>query len=294
MRSILPAEVRLQDRSATDCHGLSSARPGGQACSSHGHLDAGGGGGRARGLPRAGRAGRAAPLHEVTCPPEGINLRMMETSGASRGPVGLSDHRWASRCPGRGGPRGLHRGKHYTVDKTRRLPTITFRGPTDLRAMVAASARGEGAGQAGQGMGRSSRRLPLRPPQRNLRRTPPPGTTIGREMLTYKRPARHQPATGLVAPRAEWNPEDTTITWEMVWDGSRGGHRPRRGAATPSPTKHQAPGDKPLLAHTLGQRERAVHRTGWCVHGRRPGGRGGAQERGGVTFLPASWRGIPA
>ena len=66
-----------------------------------------------------------------------------------------------------------------------------------------------------------ARRLPLRPPQRDLGRAPSPrAPTITRAMLTYKRPGtgispRHLDlVVGRVA-RVDI-PEDTTITWEMV------------------------------------------------------------------------------
>jgi sialic acid synthase SpsE len=161
------------------------------------------------------------------CPPEGINLRMMEHLMAAfpEVPVGLSDHSLGISVPQAAVALGACMiEKHYTVDKT--LPGSPDHhlsvDPPDLRAMV------QGIRTVEKALGKA--RKGLEPLERDAylyaRRSVtssvaiPKGTAITRQMLTYKRPG-----TG-ISPRlldlvvgrvARVDiPEDTTITWDMV------------------------------------------------------------------------------
>ena len=161
------------------------------------------------------------------CPPEGINLRMMEhLMRAFPGvPVGLSDHSLGISVPQAAVALGACMvEKHYTVDKT--LPGSPDHhlsvDPSDLRAMV------DGIRTVEKALGKAVKGLePLeteawRFARRSVTsaRAIARGTTITREMLTYKRPGtgispRHlELVVGRVA-RADI-PNDTTLRWEMV------------------------------------------------------------------------------
>jgi N,N'-diacetyllegionaminate synthase len=161
------------------------------------------------------------------CPPEGINLRMMEhlMRAFPSVPVGLSDHSLGISVPQAAVALGACMiEKHYTVDK--KLPGSPDHhlsvDPTDMKAMV------EGIRTVEKALGRAQKSL--EPLERDAflyaRRSVtsavaiPRGTRITRAMLTYKRPG-----TGIsprfldqVAGRVASAdiPEDTTITWEMV------------------------------------------------------------------------------
>lgn len=161
------------------------------------------------------------------CPPEGINLRMMEhlMCAFPQVPVGLSDHSLGISVPQAAVALGACMiEKHYTVDKT--LPGSPDHhlsvDPFDLRAMV------DGIRTVEKALGKAVKGLePLEAEAwRFARRSVtsaapiPRGTTITRAMLTYKRPGtgispRHLDlVVGRVA-RADI-PDDTTLTWEMV------------------------------------------------------------------------------
>jgi N,N'-diacetyllegionaminate synthase len=161
------------------------------------------------------------------CPPEGINLRMMEhLMRAFPGvPVGLSDHSLGISVPQAAVALGACMvEKHYTVDKT--LPGSPDHhlsvDPRDLRAMV------DGIRTVEKALGRAVKGLePLeteawRFARRSVTsaRAIARGTTITRDMLTYKRPGtgispRHlELVVGRVA-RADI-PGDTTLSWDMV------------------------------------------------------------------------------
>jgi N,N'-diacetyllegionaminate synthase len=178
------------------------------------------------------RAGNdeVALLHctlKYPCPPEAINLRMMEhLMRAFPGvPVGLSDHSLGISVPQAAVALGACViEKHYTVDK--KLPGSPDHhlsvDPADMRAMV------DGIRTVEKALGRAEKGL--EPMEREAflyaRRSVTSkvriarGSSITREMLTYKRPGtgispRH---LDLVVGRVARQdiPEDTTITWEMV------------------------------------------------------------------------------
>ena len=161
------------------------------------------------------------------CPPEGINLRMMEhlMRAFPEVPVGLSDHSLGISVPQAAVALGACMiEKHYTVDKS--LPGSPDHhlsvDPPELRAMV------QGIRTIEAAMGKSQKGLePLETDAwRFARRSVtsacaiPKGATITRAMLTYKRPG-----TG-ISPRffdfvvgrvARVDiPEVTTLSWEMV------------------------------------------------------------------------------
>jgi len=178
------------------------------------------------------RAGndQVAILHctlKYPCPPEAINLRMMEhlMRAFPEVPVGLSDHSLGISVPQAAVALGACVvEKHYTVDKT--LPGSPDHhlsvDPPELKAMVA------GIRTVEKALGKAQKAL--EPMERDAylyaRRSVTSmvairkGTAIAREMLTYKRPgtgisAKHLDlVVGRVA-RADI-PADTTITWEMV------------------------------------------------------------------------------
>ena len=178
------------------------------------------------------RAGndQVALLHctlKYPCPPEAVNLRMMEhLRRAFPGvPVGLSDHSLGINVPLAAAALGASViEKHYTVDKT--LPGSPDHhlsvDPPELKALI------DGIRTIERALGKDRKGLePMEEEAfRFARRSVtselsiPKGTTITREMLTYKRPgtgisARHfDLVIGRVA-RVDI-PEDTTITWEMV------------------------------------------------------------------------------
>lgn len=161
------------------------------------------------------------------CPPEGINLRMMEhlMRAFPEVPVGLSDHSLGISVPQAAVALGACMvEKHYTVDKT--LPGSPDHhlsvDPADMAALV------QGIRTVEKALGRAEKGL--EPLERDAflyaRRSVtsavaiPRGTTIARAMLTYKRPGtgispRHfDLVVGRVA-RVDI-PDDTTLTWEMV------------------------------------------------------------------------------
>jgi sialic acid synthase SpsE len=161
------------------------------------------------------------------CPPEGINLRMMEhlMRAFPEVPVGLSDHSLGISVPQAAVALGACMIEtHYTVDKT--LPGSPDHhlsvDPADLKAMM------DGIRTVEKALGRAEKGLePLEAEAfRFARRSVtsataiPQGTVVTRAMLTYKRPgtginAKHLDlVVGRVA-RVDI-PEDTTLTWEMV------------------------------------------------------------------------------
>ena len=178
------------------------------------------------------RAGNdeVALLHctlKYPCPPEAINLRMMQhLMHAFPGvPVGLSDHSLGTSVPQAAVALGACViEKHYTVDKT--LPGSPDHhlsvDPAEMRAMVDGIRTVEKAlGKAEKGLEPMERDafLYARRSVTSMVRIPR-GSAITREMLTYKRPgtgisAKHLDiVVGRVARQDI--PEDTTITWEMV------------------------------------------------------------------------------
>jgi sialic acid synthase SpsE len=178
------------------------------------------------------RAGndQVALLHctlKYPCPPEGINLRMMEhlMRAFPEVPVGLSDHSLGISVPQAAVALGACIvEKHYTVDKT--LPGSPDHhlsvDPADMQAMMAGIRTVEAA------LGKSQKGVePLEQDAFHYARRSvtsqcaiPAGTRITREMLTYKRPGtgispRHlELVVGRVA-RADIG-ADTTLRWEMV------------------------------------------------------------------------------
>ena len=161
------------------------------------------------------------------CPPEGINLRMMEhLMRAFPGiPVGLSDHSLGIAVPTAAVALGACLvEKHFTVDKTLSGSPDHHLSvdPPELRAMV------ESIRTVEKALGKGVKGVePLeREAHQYARRSVTSavaiasGTRIGREMLTYKRPGtgisprQIDMVVGRVARRDI--PADTTITWEMV------------------------------------------------------------------------------
>ena len=183
-------------------------------------------------LEVCGRAGNDAVvlLHctlKYPCPPEGINLRMMEhLMRAFPGvPVGLSDHSLGISVPQAAVALGACMiEKHYTVDKT--LPGSPDHhlsiDPAELKAMV------EGIRNIEKALGKAQKGLePLEKDAYLYARRSvtsavaiPKSVTITRAMLTYKRPGTgisprfFAQVVGRVA-RVDI-PEDTTMTWEMI------------------------------------------------------------------------------
>ena len=173
---------------------------------------------------------RVVLLHctlKYPCPPEAVNLRMMQhlMRAFPDVPVGLSDHSIGISVPQAAVALGACVvEKHYTVDKT--LPGSPDHhlsvDPSELRAMI------EGIRTIEKAMGRAQKGLD--PVEREAflyaRRSVtsavaiPKGTRISREMLTWKRPG-----TG-ISPRffemvigrtaSTDIPGDTTLTWEML------------------------------------------------------------------------------
>jgi N,N'-diacetyllegionaminate synthase len=178
------------------------------------------------------RAGNdeVALLHctlKYPCPPEGINLRMMEhlMRAFPEVPIGLSDHSLGISVPQAAVALGATIvEKHYTVDKT--LPGSPDHhlsvDPADTKAMVAGIRTVEKAlGNAVKGLEPLEKeaflyaRRSVTSASRISR-----GETITRAMLTYKRPGTgiNPKHLDLVVGRVARVdiPEDTTITWEMV------------------------------------------------------------------------------
>lgn len=178
------------------------------------------------------RAGndRVVLLHctlRYPCPPEGINLRMMEhlMSAFPEVPVGLSDHSLGISVAQAAVALGACMiEKHYTVDKT--LPGSPDHhlsvDPPEMKALVGGIRTIEKAmGKAVKGLEPLEKEAFL-----YARRSVtsaiaiPKGTLITRAMLTYKRPGTGisprflDLVSGRVA-RVDI-PEDTTITWDMV------------------------------------------------------------------------------
>jgi len=178
------------------------------------------------------RAGndRVVLLHctlKYPCPPEGINLRMMEhlMRAFPELPVGLSDHSLGISVPQAAVALGACMiEKHYTVDKA--LPGSPDHhlsvDPPELRAMVAGIRTVEKAlGRAQKGVEPLERDAWMYARRSVTSKVAiPKGATIAREMLTYKRPGTgispryFEQMVGRVA-RVDI-PEDTTLTWEMV------------------------------------------------------------------------------
>jgi sialic acid synthase SpsE len=161
------------------------------------------------------------------CPPEGINLRMMEhlMRAFPEVPVGLSDHSLGISVPQAAAALGACMiEKHYTVDKT--LPGSPDHhlsvNPVEMEAMVA------GIRTVEKALGKAQKSLePLEQDAYLYARRSvtsaahiPKGAAITRAMLTYKRPGTGisprflEMVVGRIA-RVEI-PEDTTLTWEMV------------------------------------------------------------------------------
>jgi sialic acid synthase SpsE len=178
------------------------------------------------------RAGndRVVLLHctlKYPCPPEGINLRMMEhlMRAFPEVPVGLSDHSLGISVPQAAAALGACMiEKHFTVDKT--LPGSPDHhlsvDAADMKALV------EGVRTVERALGKPQKGVePLEQDaflyaRRSVTSATKiaKGATITRSMLTYKRPGTginprfFEMVIGRVA-RVEI-PEDTTITWEMV------------------------------------------------------------------------------
>jgi sialic acid synthase SpsE len=161
------------------------------------------------------------------CPPEGINLRMMEhlMRAFPELPVGLSDHSLGISVPQAAVALGACMiEKHYTLDKS--LPGSPDHhlsvDPVELMAMV------EGIRTIEKALGKEQKGLePLESDAYHYARRSVTsavaiarGTTITRAQLTYKRPGTgisprfFDMVVGRVA-RVDI-PEDTTITWEML------------------------------------------------------------------------------
>jgi N,N'-diacetyllegionaminate synthase len=178
------------------------------------------------------RAGNdaVALLHctlKYPCPPEGINLRMMEhlMRAFPEVPIGLSDHSLGISVPQAAVALGACIvEKHYTIDKA--LPGSPDHhlsvDPAELKAMV------EGIRTVEKALGKAQKGLePLeadayRYARRSVtsKRAIPKGSVVSREMLTYKRPGTGisprflEQVVGRVA-RVDIA-DDTTISWDMV------------------------------------------------------------------------------
>src|SRR5262249_30462428 len=174
---------------------------------------------------RAGNE-QVALLHctlKYPCPPEGINLRMMEhlMRAFPEVPVGLSDHSLGISVPQAAVALGACIiEKHYTIDKTLGGSSDHHLSvdPPEMKALVAGSRTVEKA------MGKAVKGLePLEVDAHRLARRSvtskvaiPRGTVITRAMLTYKRPGtgidprQLDVVVGRVARQDI--PEDTTLT----------------------------------------------------------------------------------
>jgi sialic acid synthase SpsE len=173
---------------------------------------------------------RVVLLHctlKYPCPPEGINLRMMEhlMRAFPELPVGLSDHSLGISVPQAAVALGACMiEKHYTVNKS--LPGSPDHhlsvDPGEMQAMV------EGIRTVEKALGKAEKGLePLEAEAfRYARRSVtsavaiPKGSVVTRAMLTYKRPGTgisprfFELVVGRVA--SVDIPEDTTLTWEML------------------------------------------------------------------------------
>ncbi len=179
---------------------------------------------------RRAKNDRVVLLHctlKYPCPPEGINLRMMQhLMQAFPGvPVGLSDHSMGISVPQAAVALGACMiEKHYTVDKT--LPGAPDHwlsvDPVDMRAMV------EGIRTVEKALGTAQKGVePLELDAFHYARRSvtsavaiAKGTTLTRAMLTYKRPGtgispRHFDLVISRVARVDI-PEDTTMTWDML------------------------------------------------------------------------------
>ncbi|MEO5761280.1 MAG: N-acetylneuraminate synthase family protein [Vicinamibacteria bacterium] len=161
------------------------------------------------------------------CPPEGINLKMMtHMMQAFPGiPVGLSDHSLGISVPQAAVALGACMiEKHYTIDKT-------IQGSPDHHLSVdpiEGKALMDGIRTIEKAFGKSVKGLePLEKEaflyaRRSVTsaKAIPAGTTITRDMLTYKRPGtgispRHFDL--VIGRQAKQDiAEDTTLGWEMV------------------------------------------------------------------------------
>ena len=173
---------------------------------------------------------QVAILHctlKYPCPPEGINLRMMEhlMRAFPEVPVGLSDHSLGISVPQAAVALGACViEKHYTIDKTRTGSAdhpISV-DPPEMKAMV------QGIRTVEKALGRATKGLePLEEEAHRFARRSVTsrlaiarGTAITRAMLTYKRPGtgidprQLDLVVGRIA-RVDI-PEDTTLTWDMV------------------------------------------------------------------------------
>jgi len=173
---------------------------------------------------------QVAILHctlKYPCPPEGINLRMMEhlMRAFPEVPVGLSDHSLGISVPQAAVALGACViEKHYTIDKT--LPGSADHpisvDPPEMKAMV------QGIRTVEKALGKATKGLePLEEEAHRFARRSVTsrlpiarGTAITRAMLTYKRPGtgidprQLDLVVGRIA-RVDI-PEDTTLTWDMV------------------------------------------------------------------------------
>jgi N,N'-diacetyllegionaminate synthase len=161
------------------------------------------------------------------CPPEGINLRMMEhlMRAFPEVPVGLSDHSLGISVPQAAVALGACMiEKHYTVNKT--LPGSPDHhlsvDPEEMKQMVTGIRTIEKAlGKQEKGVEPLEREA-FKYARRSVtsKTRIPAGTAVTWEMLTYKRPGtgispKHMDlVVGRVARQDI--PEDTTITWEML------------------------------------------------------------------------------
>jgi sialic acid synthase SpsE len=161
------------------------------------------------------------------CPPEGINLRMMQhLMQAFPGvPVGLSDHSLGISVPQAAVALGACMiEKHYTVDKT--LPGSPDHhlsvDPPEFRALVDGIRSIESAlGSPVKGLEPLEKEAWLYA-RRSVTsaRAIPKGAVVSREMLTYKRPGTgisprfFEMVVGRVA-RMDI-PDDTTLSWDML------------------------------------------------------------------------------
>ncbi len=161
------------------------------------------------------------------CPPEGINLRMMEhlMRAFPEVPVGLSDHSLGISAAQAAVALGACIiEKHYTIDKKLGGSSDHHLSvdPPEMKALV------DGIRTVEKAMGKAVKGLePLEADAHRLARRSVTskvailrGTTITRAMLTYKRPGtgidprQLEAVVGRIA-RTDI-PEDTTLTWDMV------------------------------------------------------------------------------
>ncbi len=161
------------------------------------------------------------------CPPEGINLRMMQhmMHAFPDAPVGLSDHSLGIEVSLAAVALGACMiEKHYTVDKT--LPGSPDHHLSIDPAELAALVKGVRVIEAALGKDHKGVEPLEREAHLYARRSVtsavaiPRGTVITREHLTYKRPGtgispRHFALVVGRSARVDI-PADTTLTWEML------------------------------------------------------------------------------